>query len=364
MRIDEIEARLSAIKGELDAPDANLDALEEEIRSLQTEKQEIIDAEAKRAEMRDKIASGEGVKNVIEKQEDIPMPAERKITIESEEYRSAFYAMIRGEETEEQRSALLSVDGTTGANGDAIALPKTLDTKIWDNIHTAHPILEDITMLQTGIVMEVTRHVALTPKVTKKHDAAEGAGAEDNTFVKVVLAGMDYEKYVELTYAQAKMSQGALEDYLAQEIAAELGEALAKDVFARIKADAGADQKKVATGDYFADIGAVLALASRAGDATLYVSAASYYAILSAVDSNGQPIFRDGLILQAKLKKDEAAGTDIVAVDPKMFVMNVIQPVMIESAKDVKVHHIIVSGYMRAEGTLRDTKAAAYISAT
>ena len=46
--------------------------------------------------------------------------------IASEEYRSAFYANLRGEATKEQRSALLT------AGTDAIAIPKALDDNFWD----------------------------------------------------------------------------------------------------------------------------------------------------------------------------------------------------------------------------------------
>ena len=281
---------------------------------------------------------------------------EKKYTVESPEYRDAFYAVIGDYATAEQRAIV--VDSTAPGDGDAIAIPKTLDEKIWDNIHTAHPILADIAAVNSGVAMEVTKHTAIAVRTTKKLDSAATPAEEANTFVKVVLYGYDYEKYVTLTYAEAKMSVGAMEDYLAEEIAAELGEALAKDVFAQILTDATTAQKVTSTSDYFADIKAALALATGASVPVIYAPAAAYYEIVGAI-AQGSP-FNIGATLGCEVKLDTAA-TKVTIVEPKKFVLNVVQDVMIESDKDIKAHKIIVSGYMRAQGTLRNNKAAAYI---
>lgn len=356
--IDTLEARateiLSENSEELTVED--LEARAEEAEAIKLRKEELKAEVKAEAELREKIAEGEVPVTVIAEniipQEERKM--ENKITTNSEEYRSMFYEYIAG--NTELRGTLISVDG--GTAGDAIAIPKTLDEKIWDNIHTAHPILEDISTVASGVVMEVTKHTAIAVRVSKKADNAAGAGAEDNTFVKVSLVGSDYEKYVELTYAEAKMSQGALEDYLAQEISAELGEALAGDVFAQIMSDAGSTQKVTATADMFKDIKDALALASMGGKKTIYAPSTSYYEIVGAIKS-GSP-FNIGTTLGVEVKCDDAA-TAITVVDPKSFILNKVSDVLIESDKDIKAHKIIVSGWMRAEGCLRINKAAAYI---
>lgn len=363
-RIKEIEARKAEIVEELraNAPDMDLDALGKELEALEEERAAIEEKIEKRAALIADVEQNGKVIETFEEEGEAKKMNEKRITVESPEYRDAFYALIRGDITEEQRAILaspISVDGNGTDDGAAIAIPKTLDTMIWDNIHTAHPILADITTINSGIVMEVTKLTAISPRVQGKKDAAQGAGPEENTFVKVVLAGVDYEKYVELTYAEAKMSQGALEKFLAEEISAELGEALAKDVFARILSDATTAQKVSTTGDYFADIVSALALANMASNPVIYAPAADYFGIIGARDTNGQPIDVLGT-LGVELKRDDAA-TEVTIVDPKMFVLNGVQSVMIEADKDIKNHRVIVSGYMRAEGTLRKNKAAAYI---
>ena len=279
--------------------------------------------------------------------------------IASEEYRSAFYANLRGEATEEQRSALLT------AGTDAIAIPKALDDKIWDNIYTDHPILGDIDIKRTGVILEVTKHTKVKAGKAGKVEEGTAATLEDNEFVKVTLVGQDYAKTVELTYAAAKMSQGALEDYLATEVANSMGEALATDIFAKIKTDLGAAAVTVAKGKNltFADFCKAVGSVQRGTNLKVYASRAKKFEqIVGMVDTAGQPVFRDGCTLGYDVKEDAAAGDDIFIVDTSKFVLNMVQDIMIENDRDIKTHKIIISGYARAEGCMRDAGAGAYIT--
>lgn len=279
--------------------------------------------------------------------------------IASEEYRSAFYANLRGEATEEQRSALLT------AGTDAIAIPKALDDKIWDNIYTDHPILGDIDIKRTGVILEVTKHTKVKAGKAGKVEEGTAATLEDNEFVKVTLVGQDYAKTVELSYAAAKMSQGALEDYLATEVANSMGEALATDIFAKIKTDLGAAAVTVANGKSltFADFCKAVGSVQRGTNLKVYASRAKKFEqIVGMVDTAGQPVFRDGCTLGYDVKEDAAAGDDIFIVDTSKFVLNMVQDIMIENDRDIKTHKIIISGYARAEGCMRDAGAGAYVT--
>lgn len=367
MNLAEVNQRLAQLEVEVREM-TEVEAVEratEEKKNLLVRKAELEELE-QRNKVAEQIAKGTVETTTIEERNEVkPTMEEKKIYgVDSKEYRDAFYAMIAGNVTEEQRAVLaspISVDGNATKDGQAIAIPKTLDEKIWDNIHTAHPIMADINRVESGVVMEVTKHTAITTRVSAKKDGSEGAGAEENTFVKVTLAGKDYEKYVELTYAEAKMSQGALEDYLAEEIAAELGEALAKDVFAKILSDATTSQKvtpDTSNPDLFGDVKKALGLATMGGKKVIYAPSTSYYEIVGAIKS-GVP-FNMGATLGVEVKCDDAA-TKVTIVDPRSFILNEVQGVMIESEKDIKAHHVVVSGYTRAEGTLRYNKAAAYI---
>lgn len=359
MSFEDIEARRAELKSQLEerAEGIDLEGIDKEINALEEREAELKLEAEKRAKEEEEALKAAEVKSNFEENE-----MEKRIYgPETTEYRDAFYAVMFGEPTAEQRE--ITVDSTSAyGGGDALVIPKTLDTKIWDGIHEAHPILADINVVASGMAMEVTKHTAIATRVSAKKDAAATGAEESNTFVKVTLVGKDYEKYVTLSYAEAKMSQGALEDYLAQEIADELGEALAKDVFAQIIADAGTGQKVTPDGsnpDLFGDLKSAMAKASQASAPVVYAPADKYYEIIGAI-KQGSP-FNMAATLGVQVKLDNAA-TKVTVVDPKMFLLNQVQGVLIETDKDIKAHKVIVSGYMRAEGTLRKSKAAAYIN--
>jgi len=274
--------------------------------------------------------------------------------IDTKEYRDAFMANLVGRATVEQRAILAD----NSAYGDGLSLPIGLDKDIWDQVTTAHPILADVDVMRTGMAIKVTK---MTPAaITKKMDSATSS-EQTFTSAEVTLVGADYHTYVTLSYAEAKMSQGAMERFLVREVSDAIGEALAKDVFARILSDAGAGQKVTpATGStMFDNVKAAMALAVQARKPIIYAPATAYYEIVGAIAS-GSP-FNIGATLGCDVKLDNAA-TKVTILDPGLFCLNVIQDTMIESERDAKNAQFIIGGYMRAEGCLRKTAAAAYIN--
>ena len=104
MSIEELEARKSAIAEEVEAPEADLDALEEEIRGIKDELEARVAAEAKRAEIRSAVAMGEGtVVEIIEKEE--PKMTNMEVR-NSKEYIDAFAEYIKTENDAECRALL------------------------------------------------------------------------------------------------------------------------------------------------------------------------------------------------------------------------------------------------------------------
>ena len=67
MTAEELEARQAEIITEIDSPEADLDALESEIRSIKEELETRKAAETKKAEIRASVANGEG--KVVKKME-------------------------------------------------------------------------------------------------------------------------------------------------------------------------------------------------------------------------------------------------------------------------------------------------------
>ena len=353
MSIEELQERKAAIAAEVDsledmeavqARNTELDEINAELEARKAL------AEAK-AEVRAAVANGSG--EVIEKIEKVE---ERKMFgIETKEYRDAFMANLFGNATAEQRAIL--ADNTN--YGDGLSLPVALDERIWDQACSAHPILNDVDIRRTGVAIKVTK---MTPATVSAKMDKTTTSELTFTSAEVVLTGKDFNTFVKVSFAEAKMSQGAMEDFLVKEIADVLGEAIAKDIFARILTDLGsaAATYTAGTNTYFGCLQTALGAASLANNPVIYAPAALYYALLGEQDSNGQPIVRDGVALGAQIKKDNAA-TKITVVAPAMFVLNVVQDITVDSDKDLTQAHYIIGGYARAEGCLRKTAAAAYI---
>lgn len=350
MTVEQLEERKAAIAAELDKDDADLDALESEARGIKEELERRRAEAAQREEIRKAVAKGEGttIKTFELKEERKEM-----FGTETKEYRDAFMANLVGRATPEQRAILAD----NSAYGDGLALPVALDEQIWDQVNNDHPILRDVAVLRSGIAIKVTQ---MTPAaITKKMDSA-ASSEQTMTGVDVTLVGADYHTYVTLSYAEAKMSQGAMESFLVREVADALGEALAKDVFARILSDAGNAQKVTpASGStLFENVKAALAKATQARRAVIYAPATSYYEIIGAI-AQGSP-YNMAAALGVEVRLDNAA-TKVTVVDPGLFVLNIIQDTIVETQRDAKDACFIIGSYMRAEGCLRKTKAAAYI---
>ena len=121
MTIEQIEERKSQIKEELEAPEADLNALEEEARSLNAEIEARKAAEAQKAEIRSAVAAGEVgevVKTIVEEKRDMRTNEEVRA---SQEYVDAFARYIVSEDASECRSLL-----TTQASG-SVPVPTIVD---------------------------------------------------------------------------------------------------------------------------------------------------------------------------------------------------------------------------------------------
>jgi HK97 family phage major capsid protein len=166
------------------------------------------------------------------------------------------------------------------------------------------------------------------------------------------------------------MAIPAFEDYLISQIAARLGSKLAAEIVAGIKAGMAAGNK-VATGVTYANICAGFGELKRVGSLVVYGTRKGVYnKLVGMVDSNKRPIFQQpitasaaGTILGATIKFEDAIGDDELLIgDPSKYLQNAVAPVAIESAKDLKNHTIVYSGYTCQQGVLTDDKAFALVS--
>lgn len=360
-RIKEIEQRLAQIAQELDSDTADVDALEAEVTALQEERTALMAAAEKRKELRSRVAQGGGTL-VREFAEDRNKPT---YGADSPEYRSAFFKTLSEKElTAEERAAFVATTAMTGA-----PLPTKTLNRVWSLVTEQHSILSDVNVQHTGVVIEIPVHKSTTQGKGKK--VSENAANDDMKFEldKVTLSGHDFSASVDVTYAMQKMSISALEDYLITLIGDELGNAMASDAISTITA-------KVASGNQtetaevgkidFSELTAAFGKLKRTGAVKVYMNRNTLYThLVSMTDANKRPLFQPNLQVGAEMAllggvirlEDAVEDGKILIGDPKKFIFNVVQDIMIENDRDIKKHVITHSGYARAEGALMDDAA-------
>ena len=370
----ELDSTLSEIRSRMNDADADLENFNEAMDWINERRSALEAEETRRREIRSRIAAGSGV---TLRSVNAGAPA-RVYGTDSPEYRSAFLKTMMDQElTREERTAIDYVATTTDATyGAGNVLPRQMLNRIWDLIDDQHAILGDISLYRTGTILEVAKRTAIS-----QGDAAtvsENAANDDevNTFAKVTLSGKDFSKHVNISYAMAKMSIDAFEEFLTAEIADRLGAALAADVVAQIGTDFDSTNNAVTTGTAkklaFAEVAQAMGTLKNAnGQAVVYATRATIYNYLvGMVDTTGRPIFQmnaqngaEGTLIGCPVKVEDAVAANVLYIGyPKQVVGNMIQDIMVESDKDIKKHVITYAGYARFECKLLAPAAFAKVT--
>lgn len=216
-RKDEIEARLAAIRDELEKPDANIDALTEEVRRLKNELQQINAAAEKRKKLREDVSSGLGTVIRTFKpngSEDMPF------AIDSEEYRTAWLKHMQGRDLSavEQRAF-------TVANG---AISQLVVNDIMTIVRDHAPLMERITMVYSAST--ITYYVEGTINPAKDHTENAAITPDNDSLNKVTLTPAEITKMVQVSDAARQMSVPAFNTWLTNM----LGEAIARFINSKI----------------------------------------------------------------------------------------------------------------------------------
>ena len=361
-RIEEIDARLAAIPEEMEKKGKDMEALtaiHNEVKNLKEERAKLVKEAEERQAILDDISTGKAGSVV---RHGDPEPDKRTYSADSPEYRSAYLKNLMGRElTAEERAAFTHTTTTTGA-----VMPTTMINRIWSLIGEEHPILGDVTVYRTGTVIDVVKHTAIAAGDAASVNEDTAATDEKNTFVKVTLSGKDFSKTVKLSYALGAMALDAFEAYLVNEIADRLGAAIAADIVAQIGTDMTAGNKvtsATAKKTTYTELAEAFAKLQRANAPVVYAKRSTVFKYLVTLsDTAGRPIFQPnaqdgamGMLIGAQVKYDDAVADDVLLIgDPKKYVENMVQDIMIETDRDIEKHNHIYSGYARASGTLID----------
>jgi HK97 family phage major capsid protein len=224
MRIKEIEARLAAIKQEIEERGdtmkaEEIDALEKETKDLTEERAGLIAAAEKRNGILDNIAKGGGVsvRSFGKKEEDNADPDD---PFGTPEYRSAWLKNLRRLPlTDAEKRAYANASGT-----GAEVVPTQTANEIISKVKKLAPMLNEVTLLHVkGAVKFVVEGTNNDAAIHTENAAITPAA---DTLTTVTLNGYEIVKLVQISDTVMTMSIAAFESWIVDMLA----EAIARKV--------------------------------------------------------------------------------------------------------------------------------------
>lgn len=228
MNIDQIEERISQIETEKEAPEANFEALTEEVRQLKEQKDNIIAEAEKRQKELNEIAQGEVETVLKEKVEEERKTMTNKEIRNSAEYISAYANYIKTGKDEECR-ALLSENGS-----GKVPVPELVDDVIktaWDR--------EDITRLVKKTYLKGNLKVGFELSATGAAVHTEGADAPaEETLVLGIteLVPQSIKKWITISDEVLDLSAESFLRYIYDELTYQIAKKAADALIADIEA--------------------------------------------------------------------------------------------------------------------------------
>jgi HK97 family phage major capsid protein len=217
--LQQIEARLAEIRGLLDAPDADLNALEAEVTELEEQRKALIEASEKRAAIKARVAGGNDpiVRSFAP---DLGGHVEdRTFGPESAEYRAAWLKRLQGKDLNE-------IEERAYASGDAgNAVPTLVADKFFEKLKKIAPMLNEITLMRVPGNLKFTvegTNVAATAGHTENTAVTPAA----DTVVNVSLGGKEFIKVITVSLAARAMSIDSFEGWLVQMLSRDIARAI------------------------------------------------------------------------------------------------------------------------------------------
>jgi HK97 family phage major capsid protein len=215
MTIEQLMERRSAIATEIDAPEADLDALESEVRSINEEIEARKAAETKRNDLRAAVAAGEGeVTKKIEIEE-------RKTMTESEirsmpEYVEAYANYIKTGRDTECRAILTDNAGNITGKDGPVPVPVIVDEIVrtaWERDEIARRLRRTFFRGNLKVAFELSADPAVV------HAEGSGAVAEENLQIGIInMVPQTIKKFVRISDEAITMGGEAFLRYVYDEL--------------------------------------------------------------------------------------------------------------------------------------------------
>ena len=231
MTIDELQERKAQIATEVDAPEADLDALESEARAINEEMEARKQAEAQKAEIREAVAAGEGevVENIIPEERKLPTMEEIR---NSKEYIDAYAEYIKTGDDTECRNMLTTENTANGTH--SIPVPEF----VYDITKTAwerEGIIARVRKSYLKGVVKVGFEISATGAVIHT-EGGDAVSAEDLVIGTVSMIPQSIKKFVQISDEALDLRGEAFLRYLYDELTYRIAKKAADELIAKIKA--------------------------------------------------------------------------------------------------------------------------------
>ena len=366
MTVEELEARRVQIGEEVEKDGADLDALEAEIKGIKAELEARKDAAAKKAEIRDAVATGAG--EVIAEAPQTPIPTEERkmFKVDSIEYRDAWTKKIIGRElNEEERAAL----GAAGA-----VIPTMTVNAVWDKLTGPADLIGKVDVSQFPTYVRFPKATtknaatgqAVGAPITESSDVIGYVDLIPNEYVKLLTVGADIDH----------MAVSAVHDWivnnLVDSIRAEINKDIVvgtgtnelKGILTSVSADATAIPATVTKNSLLKIMGALGS--NYQGGAVWVMTPTMFYENVMTITQLNDYIINDGfsfklfghdVILMSELLV--STKETILYGDPKAYKLNVFKALEVKPFETATTTNIQFRGATMADGELID--AAAFV---
>lgn len=228
MSVEELMERRTAIAAEIDAPDADLDALEAEARSINEEIENRKAEETKRNEIRNAVAMGEG-----ETTEKFEIEERKTMTLDeirsSKEYENAFAEYLKSGKDDECRAALL----TENVSGQ-VPVPKYVEDRIrtaWQRLGLMDLVRKTYVKGNLKVGFELSADGAVV------HTEGTSAPSDETlTFGVVSLTPVSIKKWIKISDEAMDLKGTEFLDYIYDEITYQIAKKAQEELIAKITA--------------------------------------------------------------------------------------------------------------------------------
>ena len=215
MTVEQLLERRTAIAGELDAPEADLDALENEVRSINEEIEARKAAETKRNDLRAAVASGDGeVTKTFEKEERKEMTLEEIRSMP--EYVKAYAEYVKTGRDTECRAILTDNAGNITGKDGPVPVPTLVDEIVrtaWERDEIAQRLRKTYFRGNLKVAFELSADPAVV------HAEGAAAVAEENLQIGIInMVPQTIKKFVRISDEAVTMGGEAFLRYVYDEL--------------------------------------------------------------------------------------------------------------------------------------------------